>query len=119
MKNILLTNFMFLFLFLSCVSESAEDLVDISETDEDITVTYDANIADLMASRCLNCHDDPTANGAPFSLNTFDLVLARNEVILDAIQGVNGTSIMPPSGGLSATEVALFQEWINDGLLEN
>lgn len=111
-----------LFMCIACESKSAEDIVDppvVDEEAEDRDITYAADISELIVDRCLNCHDDPVTNNAPFPLNTFDLVTMRNALILNSIQGANGVSLMPPGIGLAANEIALFEEWIEDGLIEN
>ena len=122
MSNKLLIIACTLFMCIACESTSAEDIVDppvVDEEAEDRDITYAADISELIANRCLNCHDDPVTNNAPFPLNTFDLVTMRNALILNSIQGANGVSLMPPGIGLAANEIALFEEWIEDGLIEN
>lgn len=84
---------------------------------ENSSVTYDADVAPLIASRCFRCHNDPTANGAP-SRSTwinFDIVSANAARINARV--ANGS--MPPSGGLAQAERDVIAQWIAGGMLRN
>ncbi len=80
-------------------------------------LTYDIDIVPLIAKRCFQCHNDPTANGAPRSSTwvNFDIVSANATRINARV--ANGS--MPPSGGLAKVERDIIAQWIADGMLEN
>ena len=102
------------------VEEETEETTD-EETpvveEENLAITYDRDVAPLIANRCFRCHNSPTANGAP-SRSTwvnFDIV-SDNAARINA-RVANGT--MPPSGGLAQAERDIIAQWIADGMLEN
>ncbi len=109
------------FSMFSCSSDDsgdtqAEEPATLTEV-ENQTITYDANVAPLIASRCFQCHNDPTANGAP-SRSTwvnFDIVSANAARINARV--ANGS--MPPSGGLAQAERDVIAQWIAGGMLRN
>ncbi|MEZ5357227.1 MAG: hypothetical protein R3F48_00260 [Candidatus Zixiibacteriota bacterium] len=84
------------------------------------TVTYTADIKAVLDSRCISCHSSSLTgldrNGAPVGVNfnTYSAAVANASAANVRIQ--SGT--MPPTGGLPQGERSLFQEWINDGLIE-
>lgn len=106
---------------MSCSSESEDDLVDpVDDGPAGNEVTYVGNIRSVINSNCIGCHASPPTNGAPFSLTTFDDVKNRASGILNAISKEAGESrAMPPSGRLPQATIDLFQQWIDDGTLEN
>lgn len=84
---------------------------------ENLLVTYDKDVAPLIASRCFRCHNDPTANGAPRSTTWVNFsIVSANAAGINA-RVANGT--MPPSGGLAQAERDIIAQWIADGMLEN
>jgi len=84
------------------------------------TVTFDVDIAPVLEDRCLRCHSIESQgagrNGAPINVNfdTFQDAVMWSDLMNQRIQ--SGT--MPPDGGIPNEERALFQQWIDDGLLE-
>ncbi len=102
----------------SCSNESEDDLTDDGPGNGE--VTYVGNIRAVINGNCLNCHGSPTANGAPFSLTTFNDVSSRAGSIINAISKEAGeTGAMPPSGRLPQSTIDLFQQWIDDKTPEN
>lgn len=89
-----------------------QDIIDL--------VTYEMDIAPLLEEHCLRCHSitrqGADRNGAPVNLNydRFQDAVMWSGLMNQRVQ--SGT--MPPDGALSDDERALFQEWIDDGLLE-
>jgi len=80
-------------------------------------LTYDADVAPLIASRCFACHNDPTRNGAPRNSTwvNFDIVSANAALINARV----ASGSMPPRGGLVQAERDVIAQWIADGMLEN
>jgi mono/diheme cytochrome c family protein len=88
------------------------------------SVTYNNDIARLIADRCVMCHHD--GGSAPFTLDTFDDVKRRAALIAT----VTRNRYMPPwkadpSNGpflgqhpLSDAEIALIAEWAAGGAIE-
>lgn len=104
----------------SCSSESEDDLTGTDDDPGNGAVTYESRISAVISSNCLGCHGSPTANGAPFSLTTFSDVSGRASSILTAISRQTGaTRAMPPSGRLPQSTIDLFEQWIDEGTLEN
>ncbi|MGI9551826.1 MAG: hypothetical protein ACR2MT_11540 [Aurantibacter sp.] len=109
---------LFTFIVLSCTNDSESDLIDEEPMG---LITYNANIKSLIDSSCLNCHSDPTRNGAPFSLTNFAQVSvpAENGSLLGALNKQTGeTGAMPPGGRLPQSTIDLIAQWIEDGKLE-
>lgn len=96
------------------VNVSDEDVlgVDFSATAQTL-VTYTNDIKDLLDTNCIGCHggDHPTAG---IKLDTYTSAKANANAANEKIQ----SGQMPPGGPLSAEEKALFQNWLDDGLLE-
>ncbi|WP_425237246.1 hypothetical protein [Ulvibacterium sp.] len=104
---------------IACTSDSEDDLMEMEEPGG--PVTYNSNIRAIIGSNCLNCHSDPTRNGAPFSLTNFQQVSTRaeNGSLSRAINKQTGDSgAMPPGGRLPQTTIDLIDQWIDEGFLE-
>ncbi|MDO5977712.1 hypothetical protein [Flavivirga spongiicola] len=112
-----LKNFIYLctvVLVFNC-SNGSDDTV--SQPDPNAKITYNANVKSIIASNCLQCHGNPTANGAPFSLVTYTQVKSKIDDILPRIN--SASSPMPPTGQMLFKNIELIQKWKDDGLLEN
>ncbi|NHF58319.1 hypothetical protein FK220_003130 [Flavobacteriaceae bacterium TP-CH-4] len=108
----------------SCTNDSEADLIEQEQMDDEPTdgsgVTYENTIRSIMQSSCVNCHDDPPRNGAPFALVTFQQVSSRANGILEAMSRQSGESAaMPPAGRLPQNTIDQIQQWIDNGLPEN
>ncbi|WP_422079948.1 hypothetical protein [Ulvibacterium sp.] len=106
-------------IFMACTSDSEDDLMETEEPNG--PVTYNANIRAIINSNCLNCHSDPTRNGAPFSLTNFQQVSTRaeNGSLSRSINKQAGEAgAMPPGGRLPQTTIDLIDQWIDEGFLE-
>lgn len=104
---------------MACTSDSESDLVEMEEPDGPIT--YNANVRAIINSNCLNCHSNPTRNGAPFPLTDFQQVSVRaeNGSLFRAIDKQTGDpGAMPPSGRLPQNTIDLISQWIDEGFLE-
>ncbi len=80
------------------------------------SVTYDADIAPLISSRCFRCHNDPTANGAPRGATFVNFGIVSR--FAGAINFRVGNGTMPPGNPLPQAERDLISQWISDGMLE-
>lgn len=110
----------------SCSSDSSEDtspatLVqqndNVPTTDsQNQLVTYEKDIAPLIANRCFRCHNDPVANGAPRGTSWINFAIVSERAASINTRIANGT--MPPSGGLAQAERDLVAQWITDGMPE-
>ncbi len=102
-------------LLLNC-SNGSDDTV--SQPDPNSNgITYDANVKNIIGGNCLQCHGNPTANGAPFSLTTYTQVKDKVDIILTRIN--SASSPMPPTGQMPIGNRDIIQKWKDDGLLEN
>ena len=113
--------------FLGCSSDSPDDLdlepvpVIATPTNPGTPVTYTANIKSIIDANCISCHSNPPTNGASTNLTIYQNVNSLSATILNRINKNTGESGAMPLGGpkLSPSQITLFQQWINDGLLEN
>lgn len=119
-KNLILA-FTTITFIVSCSNSSGDDLSETPDPDPNPTtkITYNANIKSILSNNCTNCHGNPTTNGAPMSLITYTQVVnaIQNRGLINRINST--TNPMPQSGLMSKENRDLFQQWIDDGLLEN
>ncbi len=103
----------------NCSSSDSDDLTPKPDPDPTPTekVTYSNDVKAIIDNNCVRCHGNPTANGAPFSLTTFDNAKSRIDRILNRIN--NASNPMPPNGLMAQGLRDNIQKWKDDGLLEN
>ncbi len=104
--------------FSSCTNESESDLM---EPDTTSTLSYEANIKQIIGNNCLGCHSAPPVNGAPFSLDTYDRVRDKveNGSLITVINRQTGESAaMPPTGRLPQATIDLIEQWADEGFIE-
>jgi|APLak6261675434_1056106.scaffolds.fasta_scaffold01368_3 mono/diheme cytochrome c family protein len=81
------------------------------------------DVAALVAKHCVTCHGATPAGGAPSTL------ISRADFLKTAVSNPGASEgqqsltrmlagQMPPSGGLTATELSTFDAWINAGMPE-
>ena len=102
MKPIILLLILFSFVVISC--SSSDDSPTLTN------VTYTGDIKFIIDDNCLNCHGNPTANGAPMFLTTYDEVKEAviNRGLIDRIK--DGS--MPPTGTpLTDLQVQAIKDW--------
>ena len=87
------------------------------DPDPTAQVTYNGDIQAVVSANCTSCHGNPPTNSAPMSLVTYDQVKNNIDIIITRVN--SSASPMPPSGQLPAATQSLFQQWKDDGLLEN
>jgi hypothetical protein len=102
---------------LSC-STGNDDMNNEPIPDPISKITYTNTIKAIMMNNCTDCHGNPTSNGAPMSLTTYQEV--KNAVnSRGLINRINSTTNpMPPTGIMSINNRTLIQQWKDDGLLE-
>jgi len=81
----------------------------------------------VMEQKCLHCHGNPTANGAPFRLDSYEATQVRSRdgksVRSDRMRAVIASGYMPPVKlsvdppvePLSCEERATLLAWLDDG----
>jgi hypothetical protein len=110
------------FLF-SCTANTLDDVFVPVEIDlEGELVTYQ-DVRFVFENICTVCHSNPTQNGAPMPLVTYENVrdAVLNRPLLDRISREEGASGAMPLGGprLPQNTIDLIFQWNEDGLLEN
>jgi hypothetical protein len=84
------------------------------------TVTYTEHIRPLLEDNCTGCHastlQGADRNGAPTGID-FDTYANATQWAEQGNARIQAGS-MPPSGGLTSNDRALFQKWVDQGLLE-
>ncbi len=97
-----------LFLSFSVISCSSDDDV----TPPQNNVTYTQSIKSIIDNNCLNCHGNPTDNGAPMSLTNYDEV--KEAVINRNLIGRVENGSMPVGGSpLTADQITAIKDWKN------
>ena len=85
--------------------------------DSTSATTYAAVIAPMIQTNCIGCHQGAGASGGVQLTNYSEVSGAVNYLgLVDAVNGVNGRSQMPPSGRMSDCNVALLERWVRDGM---
>ena len=81
-------------------------------------VTYDDDVAPIIANNCIGCHSGPNAN-AGLDLSSYANVRGAAEQgnLVNRIN--NGSNPMPPSGILPPATRQIIDQWVADGFLEN
>lgn len=109
------------FIFTSCTSTTYDDIEPEDDPGLD-TVTYQ-EVKPIIDNNCLNCHSNPTQNGAPMSLTTYNEVKESvlNRGLISLISLNDGEDGLMPLGGprLSQDFIDTIVQWEQDGLLEN
>lgn len=106
-------------LVISCTNSSPDDLID--DTPLPVVVTYDVDIAPIMQSQCVNCHNSNFASGN-LNLENYTLVRASTENgnLIDRItRNVGDPLLMPQNGQLPQASIDIIIQWQADGFLEN
>ena len=84
-------------------------------------VTYTGQIKPILDARCISCHASDLSgsvrNGAPPGFN-YDTYAAAQAMAVEANEQIQ-SSFMPPGAPLEDSDKGLFQQWLDDGLLES
>jgi hypothetical protein len=120
MKQIIsITSLMSLLFLTSCTSTSPDDLTE--EIASGTVVKYDIQVAPIIQSQCLSCHNGPNANGG-LRLENFTQVResAQNGSLIDRItRSAGDPQVMPLSGRMPQATINIILQWQTDGFLEN
>lgn len=118
-QKILLNLFIGVVVFLySCTTNTVDEgeVTDLPPIVE--TVTYNEDVAPIIANNCLGCHSGPNAN-AGLDLSNYANVrtAAAQGNMVNRIN--NGSNPMPPTGILPPDLRQIIDQWVSDGFLEN
>lgn len=82
-------------------------------------------VATVLANKCVSCHGNPPSGGAPYSINSYEDLTKKSpsfssETVAQrsVARMQDTTSPMPPTGGVTAAEIAAIQAWIDGGMLK-
>lgn len=110
----------FIILFISCTSDSTEDLEPTNPPNDPIT--YTNNVKSIIDNNCLACHTNPPTNGAPIPLVTYIQVenSTENGPLINRIERAPGSAGVMPIGGntLSTGQIQTIKDWQTQGYLE-
>lgn len=107
------------FLIVSCTNSSPDDLTDNTPITE--LVKYNTNIAPIIQSQCLQCHNSAAPSGN-LVLEDYTDVRTSTETgsLIDRItRNAGDPLVMPLTGPLPASSINLILQWQTDGYLEN
>lgn len=119
MKQSYLYLFLIICLLYGCSNNSPDDLINNEPLPQ--TVTYDAQIAPIMQSQCVNCHSTSFPSGG-LNLEGYQNVRqsTENGNLIDRIsRPVGDPLIMPQNGQLPQNNINLIIQWQTDGYIEN
>jgi hypothetical protein len=81
------------------------------------TVHYSTQIAPMIATNCLSCHD--VGNGTGYTLTNHTNISANASAVLNSLHGAS-VSLMPQGGpALNDSLIQQFTCWISQGKLNN
>ncbi len=84
----------------------------------DGTITYTANILTLFANNCNMCHGANAPAGG-FNMSTYQLAVDQIDLIIARMELQSGqVGVMPPAGPVSATQLQMLRDWIDQGMPE-
>ncbi|HEX7599556.1 MAG TPA: c-type cytochrome domain-containing protein [Polyangia bacterium] len=78
------------------------------------SISFSGQILPLLKTNCVSCHGSSQQNGG-VRLDTYAQVKTNLTRAASAIS----SGIMPPGGGLNATQKQLFAAWVNQGAPNN
>lgn len=88
--------------------------------------TWENDIQPLLEEKCGSCHGPVLSSGAPFPIVTYEDVLGpafynpdSDERLYDRILVRMSGQNMPPGGGNTESELALYQSWLDNCHVEN
>ncbi|MDP5078595.1 MAG: hypothetical protein NWQ19_10885 [Nonlabens sp.] len=120
MKQIIsILSFITVLFLTSCTSTSPDDLTE--ELAAGTVVKYDTQVAPIIQSQCLSCHNGPNANGG-LRLENFTQVRnsAQSGSLIDRItRDASDPLVMPLGGRLPQATINIILQWQADGFLEN
>ena len=95
-----------------------ENIEPTSPTNQGDTVTYQTHISTVISNSCISCHGGSNPQGN-LLLESYTQVrnAAENGTLIQRIN--DAADPMPTSGLLPAQTRALFDEWVQNGYLEN
>lgn len=101
-------------------SKSATTFTDIFTIQVGVAnpVTFDAKIKPLITSNCASCH---TPGGSSLDFTDYNRAKGNINTMINRIKRTAGSGGFMPQGGtaLSGADIALFEQWKADGLVEN
>lgn len=110
-------------LLFSCTANTLDDVFVPVEIDPGGELVTYQDVRFVFENICTQCHSNPTQNGAPMPLVTYENVrdAVLNRPLLDRISREEGASGAMPLGGprLPQNTIDLIFQWNEDGLLEN
>jgi mono/diheme cytochrome c family protein len=77
-------------------------------------VSFKTQIQPMLNTNCVSCHG-PTKQTSGVRVDTYANVSANLQEVTAEIE----TGAMPPTGSLSASDLQLFQAWVDQGALNN
>ena len=89
-------------------------------------VSYQQDVQPIWNAACTECHGNIPPNledGVSYAnLINGGYVVAgdsQNSVLYQSLLGINGVSLMPPSGKLPDSQTNIVKKWIDDGAENN
>ncbi|MGJ8685558.1 MAG: hypothetical protein ACSHWW_13085 [Nonlabens sp.] len=107
------------FILTSCTNTSPDDLVNNEPITE--TIKYNENVAPIIQSQCVQCHNSNFASGGLVLENYADVRMSTESgSLIDRItRNAGDPLLMPQNGQLPAASINLISQWQTDGYLEN
>ncbi len=103
----------------SCSNDSTDDLIDNTIVAE---ARYTEHVRPIIQNNCLACHGNPTQNGAPMSLTSYNAVrdAVENRGLIGRVSSPEGAPGHMPLGGprLPQNLIDLIIQWEEQGFLE-
>jgi len=123
MKNTSLSQAIYVSIFIGIISSCTkayipEDVEPITTNSTSDTITYQSHIKNIISNNCLSCHSGSTPQGN-LLLENYDQVRSASEngTLIQRINDVSNP--MPTTGLMPSSTRVVFDEWVQNGYLEN
>jgi hypothetical protein len=83
-------------------------------SDTSAGVSFKTQILPMLKANCVNCHG-PTQQNFGVRVDTYEYVTNSLDSVAQMLVG----GAMPPTGPLSDSDRQLFQDWVDQGALDN
>ena len=95
-------------------SNAAGGAISTSTSAAGTGVSFRAQILPMLTANCVSCHG-PTKQSLGVRVDTYEYVSNSLDSVTEMLVGGG----MPPTGPLSDTDQQLFQDWVDQGALNN
>lgn len=83
------------------------------------SISFSSTVSPLLTSKCLPCHTAPNSSGINLDSYQGIKTATLNNTLIDALNGNNSLTLMPPGAPLDSCQIKAITNWISQGCLNN